>query len=440
MREKKPAPTMKIIFGVILVIVTAGMIYQLAAALYQPIKTVSAIPAAGSEVISVHAIAIRDETPLTLPDSGYTLLARDGARLDKGASWAAAFSSKKQAADYRNLQEKEQLRERLLKLQNSTLTGLSTHKLEAQVSELFLDFLDSCADGIFADVPETLAAVSEKWGVLSALSGGDADYTRDKIAALDKEISALRGGLQSERRQLTPAAGIYIGYSDGFEDLQGKEIALAHAKKQVPMSVKTIDKLLMRQPAPADGGRLVTSVRWYFAANVDALDAQLFKVGDEINGEIAALGGRRVRLILESIGERANDRFPMIFSCAAQDSELLRLRVTGLNLLLKEETGLSIPREAVRVVDGETGVYVSIAGKIQFRRMIIRANAENYVIVRELSQEERESLGDKNKPSSAIALKEKLLDDEAKAMNKKRPAHVQRYDKVIVQGKVDATR
>ncbi|MDR1410081.1 MAG: hypothetical protein LBJ12_07465 [Oscillospiraceae bacterium] len=440
---------LRVVLAIIFAVVTSGMIYQLYSALHSPIKTISAIPGNGNEGVTLTAIAIREETALTLPGAGYTILARDGARLEKGAAWAAAFKSREQEAAYRQLQECEILRERLLALQGSTLTGLSTQKLEAEISGLFLDFLDSTADGTLAHEPDAAAALSEKWGVLSALSSGESDYVGKKISALKKEINQLTQKTKSGKKLNTPVSGIYISAADGMED-SGKmatRIALAGSvmenengkAKNAPLTVAEIEKLIAQKATTSghSGGKLVSGFIWYFAAAVPAEEAQLLSAGSSYHAILEQLGGKRITLTLESIGVQKGSQIPLVFSCSAQDEQILRLRVTQLRVILKEDDGLRIPRSAIHVLDGETGVFVRIGNKIRFRRALVRCAGEDYVIVRALSQAELESLNPDTPPAnrSAIAMREQQISEDATAAGKKRPPSVQRYDEVIVEGR-----
>ena len=428
----------RVFLATLLAVTAAGMGYQLYTALRSPIKTAEAMPGSGSEGIALTAIAIREESALTLPGAGYTILARDGTRLEKGADWAAAFASKGQAAEYRKLQEYEALRGRLRALQGSTLTGLSEQKLEAEISGLFLDFLDSTADGTLEREPAAAADLSEKWGVLSALGAGS-DYVSQKIAELSSEIKRLDKKIQSGEKLQTPAAGIYVSLTDGFEDggALSARIEKAHSAGRAPLSVRETEELLSRNAAASSsGGRLVTGVLWHLAANAPVEDAQRLRIGGAYTAETEQLGGRRLRLTLESVGEAGDGTVPLVFSCSAQDEQCLRLRVTRLNIILKEEEGLRVPRAAVHVVNGETGVFVYENGKVYFRRAIVRCAGGDYVIVRALSTGEIESLNEASPGDrSQLALREKQLDEKAEAMDKKRPGSVRRYDRVILEGR-----
>ncbi|MDR3344417.1 MAG: hypothetical protein LBT21_02305 [Oscillospiraceae bacterium] len=437
----------RVFLAALFLVVTAGMVYQLASALYSPLKTVPAIPGSGNEGITLTAIALREESALALPGTGYTILARDGVRLEKGADWAAAFKSREQEAAYRKMQECEVLRNRLLALQGSTLTGLSAQKLEAEISGLFLDFLDSTADGTLAREPAAAAELSEKWGVLSALSAGESDYVGKKILALGKEIEQLAQKTESGKTLQTPTAGMYIAYADGLED--GGKLAAKIAQPMTAdgnngevkstLTAAEIEKLLAQKAAPPahSGGKLVTGFIWYFAAAASPEDSQRLKVGEIYPVILEQNGGKRITLTLESIGIQENGQIPLVFSCSAQDEQLLRLRVTQLHIILKEAEGLLVPRSAIHVLDGETGVFVRIGNKIRFRRALVRCSGDDYVVVKALTQAELESLNSDAPAASRspIALREQQISDAAKASGKVRPYSLQRYDEVIVEGR-----
>jgi hypothetical protein len=423
-------------------VIFAGMIYQIFTALRSPIKTTPAIPGTEYESLELDALALRQEQTLPLPSSGYTILASDGARLAKGEAWAASFPKQGQAADYARLKELRVLRERLAALSGSTLTGLSAQKLETEISELFLDFIDSSADGSLADEPEALAALSEKWGVLSALSAGESDYVEKKLSALDSEIKALEKSTASGKTAESPSAGVYISYSDGLENggdawkeiikSSGKASSAVLTENLNSLHPQDIDALLAGQAKENTDGKIVTAFVWYFVANAPAAEVTRLYVGEKYTA-VPGQTGERITIVLENIGSVEDGRVPLVFSCTAQDAALFRLRGTKLTLILNEQSGLRVPRSAIHVQDGETGVFILERKQVKFRRTLIRCTNEDYVIVRALSSDELESLKTDN-PSS-IALREQQLAEAAAQAGKERPSSLQRYDNIIIEGR-----
>lgn len=57
------------------------------------------------------------------------------------------------------------------------------------------------------------------------------------------------------------------------------------------------------------------------------------------------------------------------------------LRVQSMEITIRVRKGLRVPAEAVRVIDGETGVYILRGGIVEFRRVSVLFERDGDCIV-----------------------------------------------------------
>ncbi|MDR0884178.1 MAG: hypothetical protein LBN05_06210 [Oscillospiraceae bacterium] len=429
--KKRFSPWLLLLTALLLVS-SGALVYNLLRDTINTIQTVPAMPGSGTEGFSVTVAALREEIPLKLPE-GYTLLVKDGERLAKNAAWAAKFQTKDAQKAYGTLQEKRALRERLRNLQSSALVGLSEAKLEAELSGLFLKFLDSTADGTLDALPAAADVLSEKWSVLEVVHAEKKDYIGDKIRSLDKEIAALEKKTATAKRLTTTAAGYYSaanapGVGTALADKILRITQSTQGAQSPTLTVAEVTQLLRSKPAASAGftGNLVTGFNWVIVANIPAKNALLLRLGHAVQAVHERAGGGAFKLTVEYMGREEDGEVPVVFSCADQGA--WKLHGDSLRIVLREEEGLRLPRGALHIVEGEPGFFVKTGGRVVFRRAIVRCTEGDVVIVRALSNAELTQ-------KTSVALREEELDAAAKKAGKSRPKSLQRYDAVIVNGR-----
>ena len=84
---------------------------------------------------------------------------------------------------------------------------------------------------------------------------------------------------------------------------------------------------------------------------------------------------------VESITPTGNGNEAIIvISCDELDSELARTRVADVELTFVEETGIRAPRVAIRFLNGEKGVYVMVGEKLEFKKLDVIYEGDDYVL------------------------------------------------------------
>ncbi len=196
------------------------------------------------------------------------------------------------------------------------------------------------------------------------------------IADLEREREAITAQLGSFIAEVkAPCSGWYYPDTDGYEAVFTSSAAAS----------LTYDDFKRMAEAPAaatssDAGKIVTSPVWYFVCELSkaSLDAKI--EGEEYTVFFPHNRGIKLVMTLEKICPGGDvglalfrtDKTPEGFDFA---------RMQSYELLENEYTGFKIPKSAVRVIDGQMGVYVLSGEVVHFRKIEVMTEYEsNYIV------------------------------------------------------------
>ncbi|MGI6028400.1 MAG: hypothetical protein ACOX81_03185 [Candidatus Heteroscillospira sp.] len=161
------------------------------------------------------------------------------------------------------------------------------------------------------------------------------------LSAWDKPVLFPEGqrafaGQELGQGLISPAAGIFTAYLDGYE----------HISAPGQLTVQGVRALCAdRRPAVSSPGKLITSGEYSFWALIKTNDLRGLSPGDRCVLETSYWGG--VELTLEEIGESWQDFSPLRFSGDSGMDTVLYLRRVSGSLVFGEYTGLHIPDRGV---------------------------------------------------------------------------------------------
>ena len=188
-----------------------------------------------------------------------------------------------------------------------------------------------------------------------------------------------------------PVAGIFSNLVDGYESLLTPDSLF----QLTPSSLRE----LMDRPAgedPTAMGKLLTSNKWYFAANLPTGASERLEEGGGATLHFSGELNRDVEMEVEQIGPTEGDKTLVIFSTNRYLTSATLLRSQTAELIFTRWSGLRVPKEALRLVEevledpetGETvqrsrlGVYALVNGLTEFHELTIVTEESDYYVVR----------------------------------------------------------
>ncbi len=341
--------------------------YHLWLGFNREIETIPAVTETYSVTAEYEAWVFRDEAVISASGAGGVIVpsVRNGERVAKTQPVASAYSSVSSSA----LSELETVRNQLRLVKGKHTSALGG---DLGIGELMLSLSASYKNGDLSNASD----ISSRLTALAAVRASGGADTSSVIAALSaKEQELIASFGTSSGKIFTPYSGWYYGTADGYE-------AVFTPNAAVGISPDGLDALLGTAPAPVDSaaGRVVRTYRWYIAVNMDSADGAAFTEGSTTEVTLAGIS-EPITLTVESVTAGSDNRTAVTFSCGTLPEDYDIGRHLTLEFTLNEITGFGVPKEAVRIQDGVTGVYTYNGVMVRFRKVKIAAEQDELYIV-----------------------------------------------------------
>lgn len=258
---------------------------------------------------------------------------------------------------------------------NDYLTNRDVSKLDVETYDIIAEIRRNVEQGKYTE------AVSHEQNLLTIVArrnaaAGNATDVSSQIAELKQkrnEITEQLGTLVSS--VVTPSSGWYYSETDGYETVFTPE-------KLVNATYSEFKEVVSTAPASTqkDAGKTVTSSTWRFICELSRESLDTKEIGKEYTIYFPHNRGIKVPMTLERIS-RSGDVGIAIFKSDKMPDGFDFIRMQSYELLENEYTGFRIPKSAVRIVDGQMGVYVLTGEVVHFRLIEIITEYENTYIV-----------------------------------------------------------
>ena len=230
----------------------------------------------------------------------------------------------------------------------------------------------------------------------------DATDLSGEIAELEAQLKDLRSKAAGSVRTITASrTGLYSAVVDGYESVLTPE-SLAELTPSKLSAVRADSSV------QSDMGKLILGDTWYYAATMSKSDAETLQKkqaqGIGLTLQFSKSIERSLSVRLESVSEEENGRVVAVFKGRTYLAELTLLRQQGAKIIYKSESGIRIPKEALRAekvtvnAEGERtteqtmGAYCVVGMEARFKPVEVLYNGENFVLVRSTAGEDQEKL------------------------------------------------
>ena len=202
--------------------------------------------------------------------------------------------------------------------------------------------------------------------------GGAAEIA--ELPNLQARLGLLEGRSAGVRTIHAPFSGFFSQTVDGYE----------HIRPDMLSGISPSDLTeLFRIPSGIHGAcKLVTGVKWYYAAIMDAADASRLPVGQSISLQFSGAYQAVVDMQVESVSRREDDRSAVLFSSDRGVHNITMLRHLSAEVLFDSVSGLRVPKEAIHL-DEEGITFVFIQTGVRAERVdveILLESGDSYLV------------------------------------------------------------
>lgn len=357
-------------------VVLAALIYtayQVAENLTRQIQTVDALEVTVEDKISLRGYFARQQTVVTSDQSGSAeFLVSDGDKVSKGESIAVYFSGEDARQDF----DRAKSLEAQLKAMEYAYSMVTSGADSLKMDQLIFDDLTDIASALSAGDPSRVGGEYAAMQQLIVSRGGDdsnKEVFEKRIAQLKKDISDCQSRYASASSRLrSPVSGYFTSGTDGYETVLTAQT----------LSELTPDGLENLRAESVDGvGTVTTGFCWYYTAVLTAEQAAMVGTREKIS--VAFPGLTQGKLAMEVVRMQSYDdgRAVLVLKSDRMLREYLTARVQDADLIAGTYTGLKVPTEALRMYEGQWGVYVLEGSVVTFKPVQWIYQTDSYYLV-----------------------------------------------------------
>ena len=367
-----------------------------------PLTTTVAYTYQVEEGVELTGYVVRDEQVLEEEPSGLVRIQRDeGERVSTGGVIARVYANQEAMDQQAQIESLVTQIEQLQYAQEAALGAEASLKLDAQILSNLLAYRGYVAEDRL-DMAEKKCSELRGLVLKRDYTYSDATDLSGEIAELEAQLKDLRSKAAGSVRTITASrTGLYSAVVDGYESVLTPE-SLAELTPSKLSAVRADSSV------QSDMGKLILGDTWYYAATMSKSDAETLQKkqaqGIGLTLQFSKSIERSLSVRLESVSEEENGRVVAVFKGRTYLAELTLLRQQGAKIIYKSESGIRIPKEALRAekvtvnAEGERtteqtmGAYCVVGMEARFKPVEVLYNGENFVLVRSTAGEDQEKL------------------------------------------------
>ena len=384
-KEKKSVQVVKYVLTTLLSVGLALYIgYHLINSLDDSIKTVTTTLVTQEMTYTQDAYLFRSEKVVYAPEGSYSYLVEDGQRAAVNTALLQVYGDKS-GADH--AVEIAAIDRRLALLRNSNMQqGVSyndTAIIDADINNLYYTILQKLRRG------ETDFAIRKSDDLMSDINRrqivtGKIENYNDKIS----ELEAQRTELEQHSGEVIETvraeeSGYFYSDIDGFEMLFNPVDIDYMTPDAFRELIRSEADLSIRRDG--DGrvaaGKLITDFAWYVTMEIDVSETRYYGESKTYTLIFPYNSDKRIEARLEKI-IRATDNGTavLVFMTRENPENFNFLRRQSVSIVRTSREGYRVPISAVRIRDGEQGVYVLRGMEIYFKKITPILESDGYFI------------------------------------------------------------
>ena len=368
-----------VILWILLAAIAAYFGYNVVSSLYAPLMTATVTPYEAGAGYYASGFVVREEELLYSQFGTTVLNCAEGAHVAANDTVATGYRSE----DAKTRQTRiDELSGQIEQLQYAWSAVSSVYDQAALDADIAGDLAQLSRYLALRDMNSVSDLSPELKGLILRRTGSDSDSgsLQARISTLQAELETLEAQSAGDTSAiLAGKAGTFSAAVDGYESVLTPE-------RLMEMTVAEFESV---QPDETDAnaiGRLVTSATWYYACVVPASELSGVEEGDRATLTFARDYYQPVTMRVARLGgNEAGSRLLVLSSDRALQNVTL-LRQQSAEIVFTSYSGLRVPKSAVRVENGQTGVYILEGTLAKWKPItILHDTGESYVVTLDTS-------------------------------------------------------
>ena len=189
----------------------------------------------------------------------------------------------------------------------------------------------------------------------SVLTQGGMSVSDTELAALKSQLSQLLSENAGADTLSAPVSGVFSNSVDGFEHIGPDSL-----RDLTPSALEALFDPSGRGTR-AVPGKIVTGIEWYYAALMDARDAERLREAKTAKVRFAGDLNLALSMKVASVGEAQGERAVVVFSAKTNLADILSARKIEAEVLFGGFSGLAIPTQAIHTDEETPYIYLLTA-------------------------------------------------------------------------------
>ena len=334
--------------------------------------------------ITAHGVFVRDETVVSYSGGVLEYKYKDASKVSVGSVLANVYESED---DILGVSKQEKLQERINELESAASLGgteyIQPESLRTQIDAKYKLLISAVVDKDYQTVNKYEKEISGMISTYDLVTDPSKSYD-SVIKSLNKELKRLKKSSDKPKEQIdSPETGYFVSYADGYESTLSKKKCADMTKEQIESIVNGTDSVAA---PPNSAGKILKDYSCKIVMVID-YDERI-AAGMDLNARLSS-SKDLYRVSVDSVKDAGDGKSIVILSCDSFDSALVSERVQRIELVFEEYTGLKVPREAIHFnSDKEKGVYVILGQDVQFKKIDIIYEGDDYVLSKNTSAED----------------------------------------------------
>ncbi|MBR5558629.1 MAG: hypothetical protein IKU72_00060 [Oscillospiraceae bacterium] len=366
------------VLAVLFLLIYAG--YQGYRYMYTPYRTETAYEYTVSDTLQTKGLIVRDEILIEGSTEGSpSYCVNEGEKVKKGTEIIRYYDNAQQARNAAHAEQLDHEIELLTKAQDpGSYMFANSESLSGQIDELIGQMVDETALNDASGIQEIRTHLLENL-CKRQLSVDEAEDFNERISHLQAQRDSFSNNVAENNGSLyAPKQGYFSRYSDGCEAQFSSKILFDMTADDLSAAIARDYLLSHNSP-----GKIMTEHTWYCAMVLPEEDGERFREGRkvEVNFDTEAISG----VVMEVFRVEKDDsgRTIVILSSKEIIPGILSARSVSVSVHFSTYKGLRVSDSAVRLIDGQIGVYISTGYEVRFRPIDVLYQGDGYQICRE---------------------------------------------------------
>lgn len=366
------------LFRILAAFVLAGVLLFFGVQIWQyfsdPLTTTLVYRAQTEVTLSVDGWVIREEE--SVPSGGGTLLhaLSEGEKVGVDQLIATAYTSAGALDTVKEIESKTLQLQQLEFALSSYLDPDAALKLDGTITENLLDLRGGLSKGDYSSAADDISEL--KGNILKrSHSYATAPEIQQEIRTVQGQLSELRSRLSGVTTIRAQRGGLYSAVCDGYESV----LTPAFLQELTPAALAAIPA---GSSTGSEVGKLIYGDTWYYAFALSAEDAALMLDSDTVTLRFAKGLEQDVVVDIVSVSAVQDGKQAVVVSCDKYMAQVTQLRHQTATLVLDSYSGLRIPANALRLSEGQSGVYCLVGFNAKFKPVDVVYRGDGYTLVR----------------------------------------------------------